>query len=145
MASTYALPLNSGSHGHSHGHSRSHNRALLPERAPAWTNGRTLKKPASSNSLHSHSNSDLDNQLRIDSLSPYTNHYDHFHNHSQSVDSGFAFNPSMRGRPRGESDLGRPPQRPNNASNGYGFPPIQENPVVASRFVITISSVLDLV
>lgn len=51
----------------------------------------------------------------------------------------------MRGRPRGESDLGRPPQRTNAKSNGYWFPTIQEGPVVASASWLTMPELLTAV
>ncbi|KAF2495139.1 cation efflux protein [Lophium mytilinum] len=132
MAS-YALPLNSGSTAHNHGHSHSHSRPAISERPPSWIgqlNGGALKKTPSNTSLHSHSHSHshLDHQLTHDMG---TSDHQHSHSHSTPVDKVLALNPFVKGRPRGESDLGRAPPRINNTSKGYAFETIQEAPVPA--------------
>ncbi|KAF2807713.1 cation efflux protein [Mytilinidion resinicola] len=130
MAS-YALPLNSGSTAHSHGHSPSHSRPVISERPPSWIgqlNGGALKKMPSNTSLHSHSHSHshLDHQLSHD-MGP--SDHQHSHSHSTPVDKVLALNPFTKGRPRGESDLGRAPPRISNTSKGYAFDTIEEAPV----------------
>lgn len=134
MASTYALPLNPAAQSHSHGHSRSHN---FSERRPSWNGSINSTSPAKSQSAHSHSHnghahhlSEVHGQVPI---SPYANGHDHYfepgHDQSRSIDSALTLKPFMgrpRGRPRGESDLGRPPSRKSATTGKFGFSPIQE-------------------
>ncbi|KAF2478040.1 cation efflux protein [Lindgomyces ingoldianus] len=134
MASTYALPLNTSAHTHGHGHSQSH---YLSDRPPSWAgqvNGVSSGKKESTQSSagHHHHRSELNGQLRAPEPSPYADSREHSHDHSRSTDSGFSLKPLMggrpRGRPRGESDLGRPPTRKSNAAGNFGFSPIHETP-----------------
>ncbi|KAF2739445.1 hypothetical protein EJ04DRAFT_484271 [Polyplosphaeria fusca] len=123
MASTYALPLNPAAQSHTltHAHSRSHN---FSDRRPSWNGSINNSSPAKSQSAHPHAHhlSDVNGQLPT---SPYANGHDQ----SRSIDSSFTLKPFMgrpRGRPRGESDLGRPPSRKSATTGKFGFSPIQE-------------------
>ncbi|ORX94755.1 cation efflux family-domain-containing protein [Clohesyomyces aquaticus] len=143
MASTYALPLNSTTHAHSHGPSRSR----YASESSSWVgqiNGASpVKKGAmASGGSHHHHHSEQNGQLRATEPSPYTDNREHNHTHAhthsydqpRSLDSTYALKPIMggrpRGRPRGESDLGRPATRKSNAAGNFGFSPIQETPAV---------------
>ncbi|KAF2195352.1 hypothetical protein K469DRAFT_615891 [Zopfia rhizophila CBS 207.26] len=135
MASTYALPVNPAPQSHSHGHSRSQ---FLSDRPPPWNgqvNGASPVKKGHTNG-HIHHHSELNGQLPSPGLSPYADLHEHTHDHSRSVDSSFSLKPLMggrpRGRPRGESDLGRPPTRKSNTAGKFGFSPIQEVPAPPS-------------
>ncbi|KAF2835130.1 cation efflux protein [Patellaria atrata CBS 101060] len=154
MASTYALPLNSGSHlhlnhgnahthlhshsnSHSHSHSRSHSHvhshthspscghaSPLPDTSPSrangtWGNGGSVKKMPSNGSIKSSSQS-------VGNATPYLK----AHEHSQTFTGFPNISPlkSMKNRPRGESDLGRPAIRTQThlSPHRYGISPVQE-------------------
>jgi solute carrier family 30 (zinc transporter), member 5/7 len=129
MASTYALPLNP-TPSHSHKQSPSQ---YLANHEPAWEpmNGHS---PADGG--HRHHQSALNGQLHGREPSLHTDDHDHSHEHSRdrpvSRDSTYTLKPFMsarpKGRPRGESDLGRPPSRKSAATAKFGFSPIQEAP-----------------
>ncbi|KAF2267364.1 hypothetical protein CC78DRAFT_558830 [Lojkania enalia] len=149
MASTYALSVNSATHAHSHGRSRSH---YTGEQLPSWNgsiNGTSpMKNPNPHlNTGHSHHRSDMSGQPVP---SPYADSQDYFHEHSaersRSIDSTFKFKPLMggrpRGRPRGESDLGRPPSRKSVAGANFGFDPIEEAPAPPSKSWVELPEAL---
>ncbi|KAF2115271.1 cation efflux family-domain-containing protein [Lophiotrema nucula] len=131
MASTYALPLNPS---HDHG-PRSHS---FSDRRPSWNGQPNGSSPARKGGIyamngHQHHHSALDGQI---ATSPYANRQDQYHAHTheptRSIDSTLTLKPFLsgrpRGRPRGESDLGRPPSRKSATTGNYGFSPIQEAP-----------------
>lgn len=146
MASTYALPVNPTSQSYGHGHSRSH---YISDGRPAWTdmNGHSHSGGGHGHGhgrSHSHAHAEVNGQLRSQEPSPYANSngnghghehhhsHDHTHDRTQSTETLKAFMSGRpRGRPRGESDLGRPPSRKSAAAGKFGFPPIQEAPAVA--------------
>lgn len=120
MASTYALPLNSGTHfQHGHHHSRSYNHVLLGERSPSWAphaNSAAVKKTPSTGSLHS--------QAQTHSFLPINN------TEQVRLNGRAHFSPprdamKARSRARGESDLGRPAVKTNH-NHGNGLPPVAE-------------------
>jgi zinc transporter 5/7 len=142
MASTYALPLNPAAQTR-HGHSRSQ---LLPSQTSSWNgqvNGAAPTNGHAPSSSHRHYKSEVNGQLHNgQTVSPYADSHErshsHSHDHSHNRDRGrsseFSLKPFMPGRPkirpRGESDLGRPPSRTRTTTAGkFGaFSPIQEGP-----------------
>lgn len=140
MASTYALPIDNASPARGHGHSRSHYTA---DRSTPWEgqmNG--LSPPRAQNQAvggHRHARSEMNGQLYTQGLSPYghehshshSNSHSHSHSHSRSNGSTYTLKPFMnerpKGRPRGESDLGRPAMGKSAARNAV-FSPIHEHP-----------------
>jgi zinc transporter 5/7 len=65
----------------------------------------------------------------------------HSHSHSTPVDKVLALNPFAKGRPRGESDLGRAPPQISSAPKGYAFEPIQETPVSLGTYVTLLTPI----
>ncbi|KAK4545153.1 hypothetical protein LTR36_003704 [Oleoguttula mirabilis] len=120
MASSYALPTTNGG-SHQHGHGRSYSSVhLAPDKAAGTAtstfppnNGGFVKKAVSHGSLYTHAEVSRETsplQERESFHTPYeqnayafqqnTSGRGHLHSHSRS--------PMKSGRPRGESDLGRP-------------------------------------
>ncbi|KAF2878132.1 cation efflux family-domain-containing protein [Massariosphaeria phaeospora] len=140
MASTYALPLNSTTQAHSHGHSRSHYLADRPSQP--WNGAVNGASPgrghAHSAGSHRHHRSEMNGQAgapgpapRLAGSDDRAHDHDHAHERSLSTSStAHTITPLMsgrpKGRPRGESDLGRPPSRKSGAAGKFGFSPIQE-------------------
>ncbi|KAL5394059.1 hypothetical protein PMIN06_007486 [Paraphaeosphaeria minitans] len=140
MASTYALPIDNASpargHGHSHSHSHSHYAA---HHSAPWTvqmNGASPSRVQShAGGAHRHARSEMNGQLYTQELSPYGHQHnqshDPGHSHSRSTDSTYTLKPFTngrpKGRPRGESDLGRPGGGKSAAAK-QAFPPIDEHP-----------------
>jgi zinc transporter 5/7 len=132
MASTYALPTapasNSGT-PHSHGRAQSQY-AIEPSPYP---NSPLSGASPSKEHAHRHYRPEMhgNGQLHGAVRSPYTEYNGHTHDCSQSTDSSYTLKPFLngrpKGRPRGESDLGRAPQRKAAASAKYGFSPIHES------------------
>ena len=134
MASTYALPSAPTPQAHAHGRSRSQ---YTPEPSPysnSALNGASPAKELGHRPYRSEMNGN--GQLHGAARSPYAEHNDHGHDHdhghdrSASNDSTYTLKPFLsgrpKGRPRGESDLGRSPQRKGASTSRYGFSPIQE-------------------
>lgn len=146
MASTYALPITPASHSHSHERSRSH--------YSPYTSAQSLGSLPLKEQGHRHQRSDMNGsgQLHGAVRSPCAEYNGHAHNHShghehshdhgnghshshsRSTDSTWTLQPFIngktKGRPRGESDLGRSPPRKNGSVAKYGFSPaspIQES------------------
>lgn len=121
MASGYALPSPGGSrHGHSHSYSAVH---LSPERkAPnafTHTTGLSVKKAVSNGSLYTHAELSRENSPSPSpnaEVNQQHNHYPGFEQNAYAVKENGRISahahhhssPSMKSRPRGESDLGRP-------------------------------------
>jgi zinc transporter 5/7 len=141
MASTYALPLNPAAQTR-HGHSRSQ---VLSTNTSPWSGQVSGAAPTNGHapsSSHHHHKSEVNSQLRNGQIaSPYTDSHERSHSHDQSHShdrtrsSEFSLKPFMPGRPkirpRGESDLGRPPSTPRTTTSAakFGaFSPIQEGP-----------------
>lgn len=144
MASTYALPIAPTSHTHSYGRSSSQ---YTPESSSYSNNSMNGAAPAKDHS-HRHTRSDMNGNGHLHGAvrSPYAEYnspaQDHEHQHgherSGSNDSTYTLKPFLngrpKGRPRGESDLGRSPARKTLAAEKYGFSPvspIQETPAHA--------------
>ncbi|KAF2240849.1 cation efflux protein [Trematosphaeria pertusa] len=136
MASTYALPFNPASQSHSHGHSRSH---YSSDHSAPWNNQRNDSSPVRGQippaGGHRHNRSEMNGQLYGQGLSPYADGNgearEHNHQHTRSTDTTYTLKPFMgrpKGRPRGDSDLGKPPSRKSAAAGNFGFSPIQETP-----------------
>jgi len=84
------------------------------------------KMPASTpNGGHRHNRSEYNGRLYDSGTASYPHNHDHSSHQSDSSDYSFSAKSFMRGRPRGESDLGRPPTRKGGESV---FSPISENP-----------------
>lgn len=84
---------------------------------------------------HRHARSEMNGQLYTQGLSPYGHQHaqshDHGHSHSRSTESTYTLKPFAtarpKGRPRGESDLGRPGGSKSAAAK-QAFSPIHEHP-----------------
>jgi zinc transporter 5/7 len=142
MASTYALPMAPSSQPHTHSHERSQSQYST------YSNGTASNASPIRANGHRHQPSDMsatgnaNGQLHgaVHSQSPYAEHnmhahqHTHGHSHSNSNDSSWTLKPFVngsgggsvrpKGRPRGESDLGRSPPRKNAAAAKYGFSPV---------------------
>lgn len=135
MASTYALPTDNVSPARGHGHSRSH---YAQDHSVPW-NGQMngLSPPGAQSQVgggHRHARSEMNGQPTSQGLSPYghehSNSHSHSHGHSRSNGSTYTLKPFMerpKGRPRGESDLGRPAGA-KSAGGMSAFSPIHEHP-----------------
>ena len=120
MASGYALPSAGGSrHGHSYSHSYSaiHLSPDRPTNAFPRSNGTPLKKAVSNGSLYTHAERSRENSPSpIAELNQNQPHYPGFDQNAFAVKAHGSISahahthssPSMKSRPRGESDLGRP-------------------------------------
>ncbi|KAF2088655.1 hypothetical protein K490DRAFT_19363, partial [Saccharata proteae CBS 121410] len=113
MASTWALPLDSGIHSHAqhaHNHQPHYNHSLLSS-----ANGGALRKsPQRSNQYPA--------QFGASATTVVPSPHQHFdRDTSPSLPYGMPNRPKLR--PRGESDLGRPLSKAPSATSGYGFPP----------------------
>ena len=120
MASGYALPSAGGNrHGHSYSHSHSgiHLSPDRPTHAFSRSNGTPLKTASSHGSLYTHAERSRENSPSpIAELNRNQPHYPGFDQNAYAARangdiSGHAHahsSPSMKSRPRGESDLGRP-------------------------------------
>ncbi|KAF2687910.1 cation efflux protein [Lentithecium fluviatile CBS 122367] len=134
MASTYAIPFNPATQPHGHRHSRSHYSSDQSVLMNGQANGASPSRgqPPSAGG-HQHHRTQSNGQLPPPILSPYGNGHDHTHehghSHARSTDSTYTLKPFMntrpKGRPRGESDLGRPVQM---TGRKFGFSPIHEAP-----------------
>lgn len=134
MASTYALPMATASHAHSHERSQSqystYSNGTASNASPQRANGHG----------HRHQRSDMsaNGQLHAE--------HSHQHNRSNSNDSSWTLKPFVngngsarsKGRPRGESDLGRSPPRKNAAAAKYGFSPV--SPIEETPPSVALSS-----
>ncbi|KAK7187473.1 cation efflux protein/zinc transporter [Paraphaeosphaeria sporulosa] len=138
MASTYALPIDNASPARGHGHSHSHSHYAADQSAPrtAQMNGASPSKAQSqAGGAHRHARSEMNGQLYMQGLSPYGHQHnqshDHAHSHSRSTESTYTLKPFTngrpKGRPRGESDLGRPGGGKSAAAK-QAFSPIHEHP-----------------
>lgn len=136
MASTYALPVDNASPARGHGHSQSQYAA---EHSSPWNSQMNGLSPPKGQSNagggHRHARSEMNGQLYTQGLSPYApqrnQSHDHTHSHSRSTDTTYTLKPFVNtrpnGRPRGESDLGRPAMGKSSAGR-HAFSPIQEHP-----------------
>ena len=133
MASTYALPVEPASNSgtpHSHGRPQSQYAIEPSPYANSPVSGATS---AQEHAPHRHYRPEMhgNGQLHGAVPSPYTEYNGHTHDRSQSTDSTYTLKPFLngrpKGRPRGESDLGRSPQRKAASSGKYGFSPIHES------------------
>lgn len=138
MASTYALPVAPPAHAHNHGRSQSQ---YTPSPSPYSNSPLNGASPAKEPG-HRHYRSEMNGsgQLHGAVRSPYAEYNGNTHNHnlnhehsrSISNESNYTLKPFLngrtKGRPRGESDLGRSPPRKSASSGKYGFSPIHETP-----------------
>lgn len=142
MASTYALPIAPTSHTHSHERSQS--------QYSSYSNGSASNSSPMKDHGHRQHRSDMsgNGQLHGAVRSPYAEHnghaqeHNHGHSHSNSNDSSWTLKPFAngrpKGRPRGESDLGRSPPRKHAAAAKYGFSPV--SPIQESAPVVSLPS-----
>lgn len=151
MASTYALPVTPRSHTHSHGRSSSQ---YTPESSSYTASPINGASPVRKHGhRHNRSEANTNGQLYGAVRSQYAEYNGHAHSHahdhahehkhaharSTSNDSTYTLKPFLNpamgrstGRPRGESDLGRPPSK--TPLTTYGFSsvsPIHETPPYA--------------
>lgn len=159
MASSYALPLSGhpagNHHGHGHSFSASH---LSPASANvknsfSGPNGGHVRKAASNgNLLYTHNETSRENspypspehehdhshafQSNIDAVqvNGHAHNHGHNHDHTHSHNHGHAHShshsaPPMKGRARGESDLGR-----NNVNNSIYTPSLSEIPTASASW-----------
>ncbi|KAK4998686.1 putative zinc transporter msc2, partial [Elasticomyces elasticus] len=130
MAASYALPLamaNDAAQTHTHGHHvHSHSLSgtqLAPSKSFNGTylsNGNHIKKAFSNGSLYTHA--EAQSPLSPPVESPFAHkeneHVHSLHPHGHGHSHSYTPSLPMRGRTRGESDLGRPAGQ---ISNGYGL------------------------
>jgi zinc transporter 5/7 len=156
MASSYALPLSADSqgnhHGHGHGHSFSASH-LSPASAKTKNSfsaapGHNVRKAASNgNILYTHDETSRENspypspdqehdhspfQTNIDAVhaNGHNHSHDHSHDHSHSGHThSHSHSGSMKGRARGESDLGR-----NNANISTYVPSLSDLPAASTSW-----------
>ncbi|KAH7075028.1 cation efflux family-domain-containing protein [Paraphoma chrysanthemicola] len=150
MASTYALPIAPTSHAHSHERSQS--------QYSTYSNGSTSNSSPLRGPGHRSHRSDMSGsgQLHGAVRSPYAEYnghahdheHGHGHSHSNSNDSTWTLKPYAngrgKGRPRGDSDLGRSPPRKNAAAARYGFSPVSPIQETAPAVSLPSSSWLEL-
>lgn len=159
MASSYALPLSGHSAGNHHGHGHSFSAShLSPASATSKNsfskaNGGHVRKAASNgNLLYTHDETSRENspypspehehdhsrafQTNIDAVQANGHSHDHSHGHSHnhSHDHAHAHShshsaPTMKGRARGESDLGR-----NDVNNAIYTPSLSDIPAASTSW-----------
>jgi zinc transporter 5/7 len=144
MASTYALPIAPTSHAHSHERSQS--------QYSTYSNGSASNSSPLRGQGHRQHRSEMsgNGQLHGAVRSPYAEYnghahddaHGHGHSHSNSSDSAWTLKPfangRAKGRPRGESDLGRSPPQKNAAAARYGFSPV--SPIQESAPAVSLPS-----
>lgn len=131
MASTYALPMAPATQARGHTRSQS--------QYSTYSNGSTRSLSPVRENGHSHQrsgdmsrNGQLHGAVRsaYADFNAHAHEHNHSHSHSHTNSNGSAWtiqplvNGRSKGRPRGESDLGRTPPRKNASAGSYAFSPV---------------------